>query len=182
MAYNAKQWLDIGPCEVNWNSTVIGKTVANPDGGTHGGTRIRLSTENRPAMRDAVGAQPYDIFITGRMLEIESNLTGLSLEQLAAMIPGASLSTGPTKKQLKLGNPVGMSLRAASEELILKPIVSGVVSTDEEDWINVPLAYPLPDFDFAFNLEDQKVYKVTFKTFDNLSTGVVATIGEDAGS
>lgn len=182
MAHAIKQWLDIGPCQVEYNGVVLGKTVANPDGGTHGGTRVQVTIERRSAMRDALGAQPYDTFVVGRTLRVQTSLTGLSLEQLAALIPGASLSTGPAKKQLKLGNPVGMSMRANAEELILKPIAEGAVSTKEEDWINIPLAFPVPDFDVAFNLEDQKVYNVEFETFDDLSTGVVATIGDDAAA
>lgn len=182
MAYNVKQWKDIGPAELTFNSLVLGKTVTNPDGGTHGGARVLVTTETRPAMRDALGAQPYDEFVVGRGVRVQANLTGMSIEQLASVIPGATLSTGPAKKQLKLGNPVGTSMRAGAYELIIKPIVAGAVSTDAEDWINIPLAYPVPDFEIAFSMEDQKVYNVEFRAFDNLSTGVIATVGQDAAT
>jgi hypothetical protein len=175
-----QQFRDIGPAELTYKGVVLGKTEANPSGGTHGGVGITINTEKRPSFRDAEGTNEHDGTIVGRKLAVEANLTGLSLVQMAAMIPGAELSSG-AQKSLVLNSPVGMSQRANAGELIIKPIDSGVVSTNPKEWITIPLAFPEPDMEFKFDLESQKVYKVNFVTFNVLTgKGQVATLGQNS--
>ena len=176
-AFDEKTWLDIGPCEVTFDGAVLGATVANPDGGTHGGTRVMLTHEIRDALRDARGTKAYDRIFVGQDLRIQTNLTGLALDQLASIIPGAVLTAGPTKKAMTLNNPSGTSMRANAGILLLKPITGGVVSASADDWISIPMAYPDPSFELAFSNDDQKVYAVEFSTFENLTSGLVATFG-----
>lgn len=182
-AYLSKQWSDLGPAQISWKGNVLGKTAENPEGGTHGGVSVNLNTETRNVMRDAEGTNPHDVIVVGRTLQVKAALTGMSLKQLAFCIPGAELSTGPGEKSLKLNNPVGYSLRDNSGELIIKPIEGDVVSTDPLEWFVIPLAHPLPEFEFAFDLENQKVYNVVFNTFNSLASGaqgIVGTIGDDS--
>lgn len=181
--YDKQQWLDLGPAEVTWDSEVLGKTSANPNGGTHGGVSIQLAIETRDAMRDAEGTNPHDTIIVGRKMTVKAALTGMSLKQLQKCIPGSTLSTGPGSKSLKILNPVGTSMRDNAKTLIVKSILDDTVSTDEREWIQVPLAYPMPEFDFAFSLDNQKVYNVTFVCLNSLATGqsgIIATIGDNA--
>jgi len=178
--HTAQQYKDIGPAELTFNSIVLGKTAINPNGGTHGGVGVTIGTETRDSFRDATGTNAHDGTIVGRTLGVEANLTGLSLEQLAGLIPGAELSAG-AQKALALNNPVGMSQRDNAKSLVIKPIDSGVVSTDETEWITIPLAFPEPDFDFKFDLEGQKVYNVKFKTFNELTgSSTIATLGQNS--
>lgn len=177
--HTAQQFLDIGPAEVTFNNVVLGKTIANPSGGTHGGVGVKITTESKEALRDATGTNSFDKTIVGRKVEVECNLTGLSLAQLVSLIPGAVLTDG-AQKAMKLLNPVGMSERANAKQLICKPISMGVVSTDPTEWIVFDLAFPVPDMEFRFDLETQKVYKVMFDIFDVLTTGNIATIGQNS--
>lgn len=178
--HTAQQFKDIGPAEISYKGTVLGKTVANPDGGTHGGVGVTITTETRDSFRDATGTNPHDGTIVGRHMMVEANLTGLSLAQLAVLIPGATLSDG-AQKSLILNNPVGMSQRENAGELIIKPIDSGVVSVDETEWISIPLAFPEPDFDFKFDLEGQKVFNSKFKCFNELTgANKIATLGQNS--
>lgn len=170
-------WKDIGPCEVSFDGTVLGKSVANDEGGTHGGCRFRINQEARSSFRDKTGTMPYDQIVVGTTVEVMANLTGMSVEQFAEILPGATLSTGPTKKRIDIKSAVGRSMRDNAKELILKPIVDGVATTDEQQWITLSKAHPLPDIDLAFDMENQRVWAVTFAAFDDLTTEVIAKIG-----
>lgn len=170
-------WKDIGPAEITYNGVVLGETVANPEGGTHGGCRFRLMQEHRQSFRDKKGTNPYDEIIVGTKAEIMSNLTGMSIDQLAQAVPGSTLTDGPTSKRLDIKSGVGYSLRDNAAAIILKPLINGVATADQTQWIQASLAHPKPDFDVPFDMEGQRVYPVTFAIFDNLTTGVLASIG-----
>jgi len=174
-----QQFKDLGAAEVSFNSVVLGKTVENPGAGTHGGVGVKYAVASKDTMRDSLGSNPFDSIAISNIFQVVANLSGLSLVQLKEVIPGATLSTG-AQKQLILGNPVGISARDNAKELIIKPILADVVSVDETEWIRVPLAYPSPELDFSFDYDNQKGYAVNFKCFNDLTTGTVATIGQDS--
>ena len=187
--HDVGQWNDIGPAEIFFGLTgtspivpvSLGKTATNPDGGTHGGARWRLTIEARDSFRDASGVNRHDRTIVGRSHELEVALTGTSLVQLASLIPGARLTTGPTTKKLIFGNPTGLSERDNAQQLLIKPIIAGVTSTDEEDWMDFPLAFPEPDFEVPFSVEDQKVFTVRFMIFDLLTASGSYSAGDIGG-
>jgi len=180
---NEPAWLDIGPCIVEYKGAVLGATVANPEGGTHGGCAVRHSVEFRNSHRDIEGTNEHDAIVVGTMVEIQCNFTGLSLTQLASVMPGAAISSASTThKRLNISNAVGSSMRAFAGELILKQAEDGAASADTKDWLKVPLAYPMPELDFAFDLENQKVYTVTFRGLVAPSTGLIAYWGADVSS
>lgn len=170
-------WKDIGPAEVTYDSVVLGQTVENPDGGTHGGARWRMNTETRQSFRDKSGTMPYDEIVVGTVAEVQANLTGLDVAQFAKILPGATLSDGPTSKRIDIKSAVGYSMRTNAKTLILKPLVDGEPTTDETQWVTFAKAHPMPTLELAFDMENQKVYAVTFKIFDDLTTGVLAAVG-----
>jgi hypothetical protein len=174
-AYNTQQFLqDLGPCEINYDGVVLGKTATNADGGTHGGVNVRYESTVQDTMRDAEGANPHDSIITGQKMMVEANLAGMSIDQLASIFPNTTVSGSGTSRKLQIKNPVGTSMRDNAAKLILKPIISGTTSTDPTEWIVFDLAYPTPDFDFAFSLESQKTIKVSFTIFHDLTTNILS--------
>jgi len=171
----AEQFLnDLGPAEITFNGVVWGKTVTNPEGGTHGGTIVKYDASFVDTMRDAEGANEHDSIFVGQKFGVEANLAGMSLTQLKDMFPNASLTGAGPSKKLVIGNPVGKSMRANAKELLIKPIIDGEPTTDQTLWIRFRLAFPVAAFEIPFDLENQKVTKVTFKIFHNLTTGVLA--------
>lgn len=177
MPYTARQWLDFGPAELTWNSVVLGKTVANPDGGMHGGLRLQVSTQTAEVMRDAQGK--YDEIIVRQVFAIQANLTGLSIEQMSKIIPGAALSAGPTDKQMTFGNAVGTSARGSAQAMIIKPILNGVTSVTAAQWLNLTKTYPKPEIDLAFSVDNQKIWAVTFGVYPD-DSGNYGTLGVNA--
>jgi hypothetical protein len=176
---NEPVFLDISPAIVTYKGTVLGATVDNPEAGTHGGCSVTISNELRNTMRDVEGTNEHDAILVGQMVTVQCNLTGQSLEQLAAVIPGCALSTAPTvHKKLIIGNGIGSSMRAQAGVLIVTQAEDGIASTDPRDSMRLYNAYPLPEIEFAFDLENQKVYTVTFRGLRN-SSGLIGEIGAD---
>lgn len=180
MAYDDKQWLDIGPCAVVWNSVEFNASNSdNPDGGTFGGVEIGIATDEKEALRDAIGSNPYDIVVAGMKVGVKVALTGMSLKQLVQVIPGSELSAGATDKSLTIKTAAGTSLRAIAAQLTIKPIIAGAITTDESKWIIVALAAPSPQITFKFDYQGQKVYEVMFHCFSNLTTGAIMVMGKN---
>lgn len=144
---------DLGPCQVVFDSVDLGKTF--------GGVKFRHTEESRPVREDQMGVTNVDELKVGASCEIEVPLTRASLGQLSKVI-GNSTYTGT---KLEVGVVVGESLLTHAKELILKPIIDSVVSTDSKTWLTVYKAYPRADLEVNFDYEGQRVYKVIFKAF-----------------
>ena len=181
--YTARQFTDYGPAILVFGDSspiIFDASASNPNGGSDGGVGISIAHEMRDSKRDATGAENHDSTVVGQMVAVRSPLAGLSLEQFEAVIPGAVLSDGPATKSLELRSPVGMSARDNAELLIIKPLINGVMSTDESDWIQFEKAFPVGQFDFLFSNEDTKVYNVEWKIFRDTTSLLTAEIGVDA--
>ena len=134
-----------------------------------------------PDVKEAeFGNTPLDGTFTGYdQVEFEAPFTRLTYANLATVIPGASNSGGESGNVVVYANAiVGQSLVAVAQELIVKRIVLGVVDTVQKRWLHLPLAYPIPQFDIPYNLNDQRGFMVLFKVYANESTGVVWHIGD----
>lgn len=174
--YDKEQFLtDLGPGEVTFKGVVWGKTSDNPDGGTHGGILVKYETSEVDTMRDAEGNNPHDSIFVGQKFDIEANLAGMSLEQLKEIFPNATIVGSGTSRKLVISNPVGKSMRANAGVLLIKPIIDGEPTTDRTKWLRFPVAYPKAAFEVPFDLENQKVTKVTFKIFHDLTSNIVST-------
>jgi hypothetical protein len=144
---------DLGPCSVVFDEVSLGSTM--------GGVIFRHTEESRPVREDQMGVTNVDELKVGATCEIEVPLTRSSLGQLSKVI-GNSTYTGT---KLEVGVVVGESLLDHAKELILKPIIDSVVSTDPKTWLTVYKAYPRVDLELTYNYENQRVYKVIFKAF-----------------
>lgn len=144
---------DLGPCAVVFDGVDLGATM--------GGVIFRHTEESRPVKEDQQGVSSIDEIKVGYSCEVEVPLTRSSLGQLSKVI-GNSTYTGAA---LRVGVAVGISLLANAKQLILKPIVNNVVSTDQTEWLTVHKAYPKVDLELLYNSEGQRVYKCIFKAF-----------------
>jgi hypothetical protein len=166
-------WADIGAVEITY------KAAVQPD--TFGGARYKLGIETAPSLRDKHGSHPVDEIVIGTPVDFETDLAVGTLEQLADLMPGTTLGTGTVKKSLKFKSAVGYSLKANAGELIMKPIVDGVPTTDQSLWIKAPKAHPKINADIVRDNKTQSSYKVQWVTFPD-DDGVYATMGADSSS
>lgn len=152
---------DLGPCEVVFNGTSLGKT--------HGDVVFKYNIESRDIKEDQAGVTPVDAVLVGGVCECTVPMTRSTLAQLAAAIPGASLTTA---NLLESNNPVGVSRYDLAGSLVLKPIVNNAATTDQTRWLTIHKAHPSPNFEVVFNNEGQRVFNVMFKAFPNQSTPI----------
>ena len=145
---------NIGPCVLEYDGTEIGET--------YGGANFKYTMSAAESKTDKTGETARQRIVTGSECSVTVPLTEATLDQLAVVVPGSDLTAGPTNKALHLQSTVGMDLVDNAHTLILKPIVEGVASTDEEDWTYIPKASVIPIFDVPFKLSDQKVWNVEF--------------------
>jgi hypothetical protein len=147
---------DLGPCAV-----IFGDGGGEDLGSTMGGVIFRHTEESTPVKEDQSGVSAIDEIKVGYSCEVEVPLTRSSLGQLSKVI-GNSTYTG---KALRVGVAVGISLLENAKQLILKPIVNNIVSTDPTEWLTIHKAYPKVDLEVVYNSEGQRVYKCIFKVF-----------------
>ena len=165
---------DIGPCQIYWNDTAIASLL-------EGGATFRFTGSVSPDVKEAeFGNTPLDGTFTGyEQVEFEAPFTRLTYANLAKIIPGGSNSGGESGNVAVFAHQiVGASLVGAASELIVKRIVSGVVDTSQKYWLHIPLAYPIPQFDIPYNLNDQRGFMVLFKCYANETTGLVWHVGD----
>lgn len=157
----ALQIKDLGPCQLLWHNIDLGPTL--------GGCLFKEEQHSVDVKEDGHGDTAVDAITTGKVTSVEASFTRSSLTQLELMIESATKSA----TNLKVVNSVGNAMFAASEELILKPLVDNIASTTASEWLHVHRTYPLGAPEFQFDNAAQRVIKVVFKCFpDDLSTQV----------
>jgi len=152
---------DLGPCQVLFNSVDLGPTL--------GGVKFKEEQRSVDIKEDGHGETPVDAVTTGKLSSVEVSFTRSTLAQLAAVIESATAGAN----NLKVVNSVGNQMFADAKELILKPLVDNVPSTDANEWLHIHRAYPLGAPEFTYDNSNQRVIPVVFKCFpDDLSTQV----------
>lgn len=158
----AAPWRDIGPCAVEWNSVDYGAT--------EGGVRFRSTWISKKVFEDQKGETAVDAIRMGMEVEAEVPLTRSTLAQMAAVMPGASVSGS---RMDVYNNQIGSSEYDDAQTLILKPIIDGVATSDTSQWITIDKATPRPEADLAFDKSTQRVVKVLFSGYPDASTALM---------
>ncbi|GAG86973.1 unnamed protein product, partial [marine sediment metagenome] len=115
---------DLGPCQVWYNSANIGDVF--------GTVSFRYSQEDADVFEATYGNTPVDAIVVGSgPTEVTVPFTRLNLADLATVLPGGSRSSGGATSgnvELLAGDEIGASEYDNAAELILKPIISGIVT------------------------------------------------------
>jgi hypothetical protein len=169
--------MNIGPCEVTFGNVVLGDTK--------GGATFNYKMSTADTVADRTGTTARQRIITGVDCNVECDLTEMTVAQLKAIIPASE----DNDDGLEIYNNVGVDLVASAEKLLLKPIVAGVVSTDQDEWVCLPKASCTATLGVSFKLDEQRVYKVTFTahpfsfgSHSDLGQALMAVIGGDVES
>jgi hypothetical protein len=128
---------------------------------------------------DQLGEAPANQVFTGQgPVEVEIPLAELTFANIVAAVPGATLITDgatPTKTRVQFVAPVGTDLVSIGKSLILKRIIGGVVSTDEDNWLTVPLAAPVTELNYTYDASSQRVLNAKFRGFPT-TVGIYANV------
>lgn len=157
---------DLGPCQVIFDGTSLGETL--------GDVIFRSTVESRQIREDSKGTTPVDEILIGAGVQVEVPMTRSSLAQLAAAIPGATISGSI----MTVSSPVGQSQVGVAGVLVLKPLTgAGLQVGPQASWLTVPIAAPRTDLEITYNVENQRVYKVMFIGFAD-ANGLLWKVGQ----
>lgn len=158
----------LGVCTVLFNDVDLGFTK--------GGVEVEVQTNTHEVKVDQYGETPINELITGRMVTVKAPLAETTLDNLVAIMPGATLITDSvtaTKKKVVVATGVSTSLLASAQKLVLRP--KG--TTGEDDFVvhkaNCPGA-----LNFAYKVDDERVFMADFKGYADVD-GNLFTVGDE---
>jgi len=152
---------DLGPCWVIWDGrSVDGAPVTFKK--TYGGVIFRYEELRSPIKRDQAGETDVDEVTTGAVNpELEVPLTQEEINKLELCFA----NTDVVATTMRVRNPVGEAIYPLTRQVIVKPIVNGVVSTTETEWLFIHRAFPRITMEQAYDNSGQRTVKVLFKGF-----------------
>jgi len=148
---------DLGPCVVVWNGRGIHITPAV------GGVFFRYEELQVPIKRDQAGETHVDDVTVGVVNpELEVPLTQEEVTKLVECFANADALVADT---LKVFNPVGENIYPLTRQVIVKPIVNGIVSGDSTEFLYIHRAFPRITMEQAYDNSGQRTVKVIFKGY-----------------
>jgi hypothetical protein len=140
---------NVGPVEIVLDGTSLGLTL--------GGAELVATREVFRSIADATGNTARGKYVVGESVMVRTQITEATHAQLAKIL-GTTVD-GSTTEAVTFKSAVGKDLLEDAAECILKPIVEGVVSTTEADWIYIPVASISPDFAVPIQIAGQKAWR-----------------------
>lgn len=156
---------DLGPCIVVWDGREV--DPGTPVGGvifskTFGGVFFRYEELRAPIKRDQAGETDVDEVTTGAVNpELEVPLTQEEVNKLELCFAHADVIA----TAMRVRNPVGLAIYPYTRQVIVKPIVNGIVSETPTEWIYIHRAFPRITMEQAYDNSGQRTVKVMFKGF-----------------
>ena len=151
---------DLGPCQVEWNGTSVGRTF--------GGVKLKYTLATAPVKEDQEGeAAVDDVTIGISNCTVEVPCSRSTLAQLEKMIHRSTL----VATVLTMKNSVGQDLYDLSKELVLKPWENGAASMTATEWTTIFKTYPIIDAEVVFDNAGQRIFKVVFHCYPDMTSG-----------
>lgn len=143
---------------------------------TMGGITVTCEIpELKEVKRDGYGAAAIDLITAGtKNPKIEFNMSDLDATTLDE-INGVTTSTNAAI----VYDDCGVSLRGLAKKVYIKPVINGVTSTTESEWVEGYKVTP-PVMDFALEWKDdsdQRVVKCTMFMLPSDATGLERAYG-----
>lgn len=161
---------DLGPCILAWGPTTLGSFWDE--------VRFKFEEQFAEVFEATFGATPVDaVFIGAGACELTVPFTRITIAQLTSLVTGGSSSGTSGTGTVVRANAVGTAMYSSSLPLFVKPIVAGVAAGNGS-WLRIYHAYPVVNFDLAYNNKDQRVYGVTFRSFPDPTTRNVWSVGK----
>lgn len=152
---------DLGPCIVIWDGRAVdGAAVTFSK--TFGGVFFRYEELRAPVKRDQAGETDVGEVTTGVINpELEVPMTQEEIAKLELCFANADV----VATTMRVRNPVGEDIYPLTRQVIVKPIVNGVISTTETEWLYIHRAFPRITMEQAYDNSGQRAVKVIFKGF-----------------
>lgn len=163
--------IKLGTCKITFGGEDLGLTL--------GGVELTVETTTHETKVDQFGETVVNEIITGRNVTVSAPLAETTLENLVKVMPGATLvtdSTDSTKKVVEIEIGVGKSLLDYAAELVLHPIA--LADNDLSEDVTIPYAATAGAMNFAYELENERVYNAEFKAYPDVTTGLLMKFGD----
>ena len=152
---------DLGPCIVIWDGRETDGTAVTFSK-TFGGVFFRYEELRAPIKRDQAGETDVDEVTTGVVNpELEVPMTQEEIAKLVKCFANSEVIA----TSLRVSNPVGEAIYPLTRQVIVKPIVNGVISITETEWLYIHRAFPRITMEQAYDNSGQRTVKVIFKGF-----------------
>lgn len=150
--------INAGPLQVYHvdGGLVPGTETAMPP--TQGGVTMEFSFGTLETLADITGLVARDDYYNDMSLNVTVPYTDVTEAS-------ELLSLFPRVEDNAISLPVGCNARDDAIGLVLRPIICGEVSTDDDDAMWAPLVLPVPDFNPTFSMTEQVIWNVTYKVY-----------------
>jgi len=158
--------LPLGPCVIDWDD---GAAVFQK---TFGGVKFTYEELQQAIKEDQVGLTDTDDVTTGVINPLlEAPFTNEELDKLVLLFGHAT-----EDDNLEVANPVGEARLTDAKQVIVKPIINGVISSTESEWLYIYKAVPRVTLEYIWDNENQRGTKVLFKGYPTTISGVVGAL------
>jgi hypothetical protein len=144
-------------------------------GYTQGGVQVTVTTQTHKTNVDQFGKTTVNEQIMSRDVSVKVPLAETTLDNLVATMPGAALSGTGADKKVVVATGVGLSLLDIAGELRLHP-KDKAVDDYSEDFV-IPLAATSGGLNFAYEVEKERIFDVTFQGYPDSATEELFAIG-----
>jgi hypothetical protein len=137
---------------------------------------INASTDINLALLTATSSATV-LTLTADIKGVEGNsYTTSTLGTWATAATAFASGADATKKRVDVTNSVGTDLLLIAKELRLHP--TNKLASDKSDDFIIPLAATAGALNFAYKLEDERIYNVEFTGYPNSTTGKLYSVGD----
>ena len=154
----------LGACSVTWGGVDLGYTK--------GGVTVTVASTKHDTKVDQEGDTPIDSFIMSRTIAVKVPMAETTVDKLTAILSGTGGTS--TNGALSVTTGVGISLRGGAKPLVLHPIIKG---TDTSEDFTVPLANTTADLSFNYEVDNERIFEVTFDGFPDATSKVLFQYG-----
>lgn len=166
----------LGPCRITFNGVDLGYTK--------GGVEVEVETSTHEVNVDQFGETNIAEYITGRNCMVSAPLAETTLENLVAIMPGATLVTDgvdPAIMKVEVTPNVGVDLLSIAAELSLHP--SALPESDKSQDFTLPKTATPGAISYAYKLDEERIFNVTFKAYPDTANGdVLFIVGDPAAT
>jgi len=128
-------------------------------GHTVDGVEINIEREFTEVKTDIFGNTPVDYVLSGQKATVKLKLAEITPGILSYAIPETDYDLGTADDHLHFGTKAGYSLRSDALQLVITPQGS---NTTNEKTITFWKAVSTDNITFAYKIDEQTVYEVTF--------------------
>ncbi len=128
-------------------------------GHTVDGTEIEIERDLTEVKTDLYGSTPVDYVVAGQKASVKLKLAEITPGILSYAIPESDWDVGSADDHLHFGTKAGYSLRDDALELVITPQGK---NTDNQRTITLFKAVSSDNVSFAYKVDEQSVYEVTF--------------------